>query len=370
MTIANGTASVLTAAMPDSIGDLTYATDEWINNARDLLKQEAERLHDSLKEAGRFTFCRVCHNAPRYLHEGNQLAFAVSFEDGEVEINGEELPTNDCDVKTVGDHSLMSNQARLVGRGKDPKTTLAAAMRIGKVGRWLDHHQSTPPEIVRIVWGRVHDAMAERTMPRFVFMTPEWVSSARAVLTARAESDKYRDGLLGVDFLFSENFSHTPKYAFPDGSNGGFWVSCKFGELKVGAGPVPDELGDPDFLTSAMYTPVVPVGRTVNASMTENEKKEQEEYVRSAFRFDKELNLRPVEQTQPSGRGPMPPELARIFMPLHDELSKRTSGEHPMDYDATIKPEWSKELAFDRHPDYDPSWVRYDEFDIYGNSLK
>lgn len=366
MTIANGSASVLTAAMPSSIGDLTYATTEWVDVAREILDEETERFQDVLSSTESFTFCRVGHNAPQYLHSSNALAFTVRFEDGGANIVAEEIPDDECDVKTVGDHSLMSNQARLVTSGSDPKVIQAAASRLATIGRWEQLDNRPPPEIVRIVWQKVQDRMAPRTMPRFVFMTPEWVSSARTILTDRANSDKYKDGLRGVDFLFSENFSHTPAYAFPDGSNGGFWVSCKFGELTVGAGPVPEELGEPDFLTSAMYTPVVPVGRTVNASMTDEEKKESEEYGKTAFRFDKALKLRPVEQTQPSGRGPMPAELARIFMPLHDELSKRTSGEHPMDYDETLKPEWSQKLAFDRHPDYDPSWLRYGEVDIYG----
>lgn len=51
---------------------------------------------------------------------------------------------------------------------------------------------------------------------------------------------------------------------------------------------------------------------------------------------------------------------------LHDELSKRTSGELPSDFDKSIKPEWATPQGFDRHPDYDPSWILYDQVDIYG----
>ena len=369
MTIANGSVSALLAAMPESIGDLTYATPEWVDVAREVLNCEVERHKEHLSELDRFTFCRVAHNAPQFLHGPNTLAFSVTIRKGHAEIVHEELPVEECDIKTVGDHSLMSNMARIVSHGKDPKLIQAAASRFPNVGRFEHTENSDVPTIASIVWERVHDAMAERTMPRFVFMTPEWVSSARAILTTRANSKKYRDTLLGVDFLFSENFSHTPRYAFPDGSNGGFWVRCREGQLQVGAGPVPDDFDDPDFLTSAMYTPVIPVGRTVNAVMTDEEKKAQEAYVREAFRYDKELSMRPVEQTQPSGAGPMPEALARVMMPLHDELSKRTSGEHPKDYDSSIKPAWAQTLSFDRHPDYDPSWLRYDEFDIYGNPL-
>ena len=55
---------------------------------------------------------------------------------------------------------------------------------------------------------------------------------------------------------------------------------------------------------------------------------------------------------------------------LHDELSKRTSGELPADFDETIKSEWATPQGFDRTTDYDPSWVRYDHVDIYGEPRK
>ncbi len=54
---------------------------------------------------------------------------------------------------------------------------------------------------------------------------------------------------------------------------------------------------------------------------------------------------------------------------LHDELSKRTSGELPADFDPTIKSKWAAPQGFDRNDTYDPSWVRYDEVDIYGVAL-
>ena len=64
----------------------------------------------------------------------------------------------------------------------------------------------------------LHDAMASRTMPRFVWMTPEWVSSARHIVTTRAASEKYADGLKNVVYTFAEEFTDTPRYAFPDGA--------------------------------------------------------------------------------------------------------------------------------------------------------
>lgn len=356
--------------MPASIGDLTFASAEWVDAAREILEAECERYRDALKNANRHSFCQVAHNAPIHLHVGNTLAFSVIFENGGAEIIAEELPDDQCDMKMTGDHSLMSNMARLVFQGNDPRLLNTARNRLFALGNWQSHGTMPPDAVLHAIWQGVNDAMAERTMPRFVFMTPEWVSSARAILTTRANSEKYRDGIKDVDFTFSEEFSHTPKYAFPDGSHGGFWVRCRQGKLIVGAGPLPEDSQPADMLTKAMYAAVIPVGRTVNAAMTDDEKATQEGYVRQAFRYDKELKLRPAEQTQPSGRGPMPPELGRVFLPLHDELSKRTSGELPSDYDSTIKPVWGEPQSFDRHPDYDPSLLRYDEVDIYGNPLE
>ncbi|MYD43387.1 MAG: hypothetical protein F4W90_05795 [Gammaproteobacteria bacterium] len=355
--------------MPDSIGDLTFATQEWVDAAREVLNEECDRYREQLKSASRHSFCQVAHNAPAHLHIGNTLAYSVVFENGEGEIVAEELPDDECDMKMAGDHSLMSNMARLVFQGKDPNVTNAARNRLFSLGRWQSHGSMPPEPVLHAVWQAVNDKMAERTMPRFVFMTPEWVSSARTILTNRATSEKYRDGIRDVDFTFSEEFTHTPRYAFPDGSHGGFWVRCRQGKLIVGAGPLPEDSQPADMLTLAMYNAVIPVGRTVNANMTEEEREEQNAYTQQAFRFDKELNLRPAEQTQPSGRGTMPPELGRVFLPLHDELSKRTSGELPSDYDASIPAKWGTPQQFDRHPAYDPSLLRYDEVDIYGNAL-
>ena len=213
---------------------------------------------------------------------------------------------------------------------------------------------------------QLHDAMAVRTMPRFTFMTPEWVSTARYIVSTRAANANYAPGIMDVDFTFSEEFTDTPSYAFPDGRHGGFWVHCSQGQVTVGAGPLPEHLEPADLLTKGMYTPVVPVGRTVNAAMTDEEQAEQKTYSAAAFKFDKEAGRYPVEQTQPSGKGPMPPGLGRVMMVLHDDLSKRTSSELPCDFDDTLKPEWPSPQAFDRDPGYE-SWVTYDEFDIYGN---
>jgi hypothetical protein len=214
------------------------------------------------------------------------------------------------------------------------------------------------------------DAMAERTMPRFIWMTPEWTCIARHILSTRAASEEYSDGIKDVVYTFSEEWTDTPRYAFPDGSHGGFWVHCAYGQITVGAGPLPEALEPADALTKGIYTSVVPLGRTVNAAMTDEDKTEQDAYSKSAFQKDEKTNQRPVTQSSPSGKGAMPEALRRIFAPLHDELSKRTSGELPSDYDPAIKSEWAKPLNFDRDESYDPSWVCYDQFDIYGDYLK
>jgi hypothetical protein len=64
----------------------------------------------------------------------------------------------------------------------------------------------------------------------------------------------------------------------------------------------------------------------------------------------------------------MPPALGKVFLPLHDELSKRTSGEHPADYDPDMREAW-RSPSFDRTPNYDPGWLRYDRVDLFGDPL-
>ena len=169
----------------------------------------------------------------------------------------------------------------------------------------------------------LHDEMAPLTMPRFVFMTPEWVSSARHILTERAA--RYSLELRDVSYTFAEEFTNTPAYAFPDASHGGFWVRCERGLITVGAGPLPAALAPADGQTKGPYALVVPVGRTVDAAMTEQEKEQRTAYSKQAFRPNA-AGEPPVTQGSPSGKGRMPTALMRVFAPLHDELSKRTSG--------------------------------------------
>ena len=368
--LVNAASSDLLMSMADGIGDLTFSTPEWVNVARDILETLVSPHSNDLAKLPRFTLCEVAQNSPAYLHMGSKFAWHAKFTEGAVEVGLGELTTNECDYKITGDHSIISNLARIQYHGKDPKMIDRARERLVGLSKWEMHGQIPDNPILSSILRRFHDHMAARTMPRFVFMTPEWVSTARHILSTRAASKKYAEGIKNVEFIFSEEFINTPRYAFPDGSHGGFWVQVSHGEITVGAGPLPESLQPADMLTKGEYTPVVPVGRTVNAAMTEQEKKEQESYAKAAFRYDKTLGKRPVEQSQPSGRGPMPESLGRIFAVLHDELSKRTSGELPLDFDVTIRDGWNQPQPFDRDNDYDPSWVKYDEVDIYGNPIK
>ena len=361
------TASTLLAVMADGIGDLTFASPEWVDAAREVLNKAVAAHAQGLADSGTFTLCEVGHNPPAYLHCGSKLAWHAKFDGASVEVNVGELEAADCDFKMEGDHSVMSNFARIQNHGRDPRLIAVAQARLTKLSRWKIAGTSTTHPTLSAVFGWLHDKMAARTMPRFTFMTPEWVSSARHILSTRAASAKYRDAIKGLVYTFSEEFTATPKYAFPDGSHGGFWVHCNLGAIAVGAGPLPTEYGPADHLTKGVYTPVVPVGRTVNAAMTDDETAAQAAYSKSAFSFDKEKGTRPVTQSSPSEKGPMPAELGRVFVPLHDELSKRTSGELPCDFDDGLKPEWSSAPSFDRDAGYDSSWLRYDVVDIYGN---
>ena len=366
MSISEGHLSPVLAAMADGIGDLTFASAEWVEAARDALTAAAARHADGLADVGSVTLCEVAHNPPAYLDVGGPLAWHATFDGADVAVGTGELATSVCDFKIAGDHSIMSNLARLQYVGRSPTVVIAAQERLLKLSRWQRHGDLPHHGVLGVALRDLHDAMAVRTMPRFVFMTPEWVSSARHVLTTRATSAKYADRIKDIVYTFSEEFTDTPAYAFPDGSQGGFWVRADHGRITVGAGPLPTMLEPADHLTKGKYTPVVPVGRTVNAAMADADKTEQAAYSKTAFRRDAETGEFPVNQTSPSGRGPMPPELGRVFLPLHDELSKRTSGDLPADFDETIPEQWATPQHFDRRPDYDPSWLRYDQVDIYG----
>ena len=359
--------SPLLAAMADGIGDLVLASSQWVDACRETLSHLVDRHRSVLGDLGSFTLCEVAHNPPAYLRCGKTLAWQAKFNGATVQVQVGALAPSDCDLYIEGDHSIMSNLGRIQYSHRDPALVEVAQERLRKLSRWVVHGAMPVHPGLSVVLRALHDALAVRTMPRYVWMTPEWVSSARYILTTRADSTKYADDLLEVEFTFAEEFTNTPRYAFPNGTHGGFWVRCQRGQLTVGAGPLPKQFEPADMLTHGAYTPVVPVGRTVNAAMTDDDKAAQAAYSKSAFRFDKDVGAAPVKQTSPSGRAPMPAALGKVFLPLHDELSKRTSGDLPADYDPTVKAEWASPRSFDRQLSYDPTWLRYDKVDIYGS---
>lgn len=354
--------SVVLAAMVDGIGSLSFASEEWVAAAAERLGALAARHANGLADLGAFTLCEVAHNAPAYLHAGAKLAWHMRFDGAATQVRVGELADDECDLKIEGDHSIMSNLGRLRLQGRDPAVVVAAQRRLTKLSRWRMHGAFPQHPVLGVVLRALHDEMGALTMPRFVFMTPEWVSSARHILTERAA--RFATSLRDVVYTFAEEFTDTPCYAFPSGAHGGFWVRCERGLLTVGAGPLPEALAPADGLTKGPYALVVPAGRTVEAAMTEEEKAQSANYGKQAFRAN-DAGEYPVTRNSPSGRGAMPQPLMRLFAPLHDELSKRTSGDLPADYEAGVAA--AEPQPFDRVDGYDKSWLRFDRFDIYGN---
>lgn len=362
MALDDGHHSVVLAAMADGIGSLSFASEEWVVTMAERLGAIAARHAAGLGDLGAFTACEVAHNAPPYLHAGSSLAWHVRFDGATTQACGGELAAEGCDLKIEGDHSIMSNLGRVRLQGRDPAVVVAAQRRLTKLSRWRMSGAFPKHPVLGVVLRTLHDEMAALTMPRFVFMTPEWVSSARHILTERAA--RFAGSLRDVAYTFAEEFTDTPRYAFPNGDHGGFWVRCERGLVTVGAGPLPEALAPADGLTKGPYALAVPVGRTVEAAMTDEEKAQKADYSQAAFRPDGSGEY-PVRQSSPSGKGPMPRALMRVFEPLHDELSKRTAGDLPADYEADSPP--PDPLPFDRAEGYDKSWLRFDKFDIYGN---
>ncbi|MCY3885603.1 MAG: hypothetical protein OXG24_11900 [Gammaproteobacteria bacterium] len=363
------TSSTLLAAMANGIGDLVFLSNEWIDTIRDTLEQETNRRANQLSNLGKFTVCEVAVNAPAYLRCKGRLAWNAVFEDDAVTVSQGELSDSECDLKITGDHSLMSNLARIQYDNRDPRIVAAAQNRLYTIGKWkFEGSMPSHPALLQTL-RFTHDQMAVLTMPRFVWMSPEWVACTRHIVSTRALSEKYRNGLTDVEYTFSEEFINPPKYAFPDGSPAGFWIRCDRGSITVGSGKLPDHLQPANFQNKGEYVPVVPVGRTVEASMTEEDRKQQRDYSRTAFRHDAEKGEQPFfQQSFKDGKPEMPPSLARVMAVLHDELSKRSSGELPGDY-ANVRAQWDQTPRFDRDDNYDPSWLKYDKYDIYGRPL-
>lgn len=355
---SNTRVSAVLATMAEGVGDLSFATPEWVAAAQEALTAAVAKHADGLKDLGEFTLCEVAHNPPAYLHAGAKLAWYVKFDGSKVEAHTGELSADQCDLKIEGDHSIMSNLGRIQYHGNDPTVVAKAQARLGKLSRWEISGSMPDHPVLRAVLRSLHDTMAVRTLPRFVWMSPEWVETARRLLSARAE--EFADGIEDVEYLFNEVFTDPPAFAFPGGEDSGFWVHCSHGEITVGYGRSPAELGTPDYMNELLYTPIVPVGRTVNAAMTDDDKAGQGAYSAAALAG---IDLGPGKTVGAQ----MPPGLGRVFGNLHDDLSLRSSGELPSDYDKSVRKEWATPYEFDRDPGYDASWLLYDKFDIYGN---
>ena len=95
--------SSLLSVMAEGIGEMPYASAEWVE-AAGVAFEAAVKLHaDELKHLEPFTMCEVAHNAPAYLHAGATYAWWVEFDGANVEVGVGELTSSECDYKIVGD---------------------------------------------------------------------------------------------------------------------------------------------------------------------------------------------------------------------------------------------------------------------------
>merc|ERR1712232_197562 len=138
--------------------------------------------------------------------------------------------------------------------------------------------------VLRAVLLQFHDTMAPRTIPRIPWMSADWVTIAREIITTRAacpklgSSPKYSPRLTEFRYQFVETFTGPPVYVKQDGAACGFWVVADHGRVTVGEGSFPEEHGEADMLTKGQYIPNLGGGRTVNAALDEEEKKLLAEY--------------------------------------------------------------------------------------------
>lgn len=306
----SGEPFALLAAAAEGVGELDFASTEWIDEARTVL-EDLVKTHAAGLEGVSFSICEVAHNAPYYLHAGSQLAWHAKFDGASVEVGAGELGS--CDLKIQGDHGVISNGARIQYAGRDPAVVAAAQAIIQRVGRF-DFAGAMPTNpTLGLVLRELHDAMAPRVLPKFPWcvlhhpsnhltkttasrtklsehgdrvwcrMSAPWVASARQIAYERAQLPEYQGGLASEDFIFAEEFRNPPKYTSPDGVNGGFFVVVKGGVPTVGHGPLPDVYGPADVKTIGEYAAVLPVGRTVVANDTDEDKLMQAEYSSAAF---------------------------------------------------------------------------------------
>ena len=185
-----------------------------------------------------------------------------------------EIGAAECDYKLEADHGILSCLGRILNVSVDPEVAQAARAELSPQTKWRIHgvgaikNRSGQGAINGSValgacFATMHDVTAHRTMPRFVWMSPNWVSTARHIITARATTIKFRDDarrepmLKDINYVFEETFKNPPRYVSPDGRPAGFWHVMRGGNPIVGSAPLPAEYGEPDTLTAGQYIPIM-----------------------------------------------------------------------------------------------------------------
>ena len=230
--------------------------------ARETLTAQVELRADTLGDAQPFTICEVAHNPPWHHAQygtdfesesacyvspergpgrttyGNRLAWWARYSaSGSIEVHEGEIDASECDYKLECDHGILSCLARILNVGVDPATAAAAKAELSAQTKWVLHGEASDDQgrikgsaALGACFATMHDVLAHRTMPRFVWMSPNWVATARHIITTRSNNPKFRDDakrkpmLHDVDYVFEETFTHPPRYVSPDGRDCGFWV--------------------------------------------------------------------------------------------------------------------------------------------------
>lgn len=356
----------LLAAAADGLGELDFASEAWVAAAESVLRPLVTSATGALAGVS-FTLCEVAHNAPVYLHAGSKLAWHARIEVGEKDGRGGVQLTvgagevADADLLVEGDHSVMSNCTRIQHAGRDPGIVAQAEAIIARVGRFRTSGTvPSSPAALAVVLREFRDRMAALTLPKFPWMSPPWVAVARQYIHEQALAQGDVQGLAEASFVFAEEFRNPPRYVSPDAVNGGFWVVVRGGLPEVGHGPLPPAHGAADKKTEGEYAAVLPVGRTVHACDTEADTAAQAEYSRQAFAKELapagERSVISVSSPSRSGKE-MPAALKRIMAPIHDELSRRSTGCMASDFEdrSHEPPIWHAAQPFDRTEAYDAS---------------
>jgi hypothetical protein len=192
--------------MAEGPGEICYASAEWIKAAEASLPEVVSSMSDDLKNLDNYVLCIVAHNAPIWLRVGSKLAWGIRVANGEASLFEGEL--DECDLKIEGDHSILSNLSRIV---KHDDTGREVAARYTKQTRLVATPGVELPPAMKKLNETLHHKMAEKTFPRYVFMTPEWAGLARLMISAGAERNA--EDLKEVSLTFSEEMYGGPAWA-------------------------------------------------------------------------------------------------------------------------------------------------------------